>query len=134
MPKVIDPNKNDTITYTITSQPLYLEYNRQTGIMTINKNIVPKDLKREPIKVQIKDQHGASNSFIVNLNFFTKKEFEEKGIKEVTTTTVKEKSNPCTAHIKDVDKYGMMEVKFITQMHTEFNYSLLNTSTVDIYI
>ena len=87
--------------------------------------------------ITVSDQKSAYNEYQLNLNLFEDKWVpEEKVIQVPETVDVRDLSGRgnVTAYIHSISIFGEMEIRFNATMFTDFNFSELNKSLVDIYI
>ena len=116
----------------------YMTYDKVSRVITLDKFLVPPSaLGDSSIKVIISDQKGASNEYVFHINLYEDGWEEEKADTNFTQPVEKERGSPggnVTAYIHSVSIFGEMEIRFNASMFTNFNFSLLNASLVDIYV
>lgn len=78
---------------------MYLRFDKETNLMTVDKTMVSRGIKREKVLVKVQDQHGASSEFNVIFNFYKDNEVSADQV----VFEEERESLPLKAYIKSID-------------------------------
>lgn len=97
-------------------------------MLGFSRDIIPNFLKTEVFEVTLRDQTGLANTYLLVVKY------EERFEGPFDRRDPRFFKKDCSAKIKSINMWGEMVVQFNSTMNPRANVTLLNKTTVDIYV